>query len=104
MVLDLAVVGTTVYLLVRRTPKGLWEPNNDYLNDADGSFRWIAIFLTRKVRDAFDFGYSRRFQNCSFLGEIAVFKATALPVERRFWLLRIVRGNATSGSPQIDPM
>jgi hypothetical protein len=56
-VIDHAVVGTTVYLLVRRTPKRGWEPNTVYVNDADGSFRWIAVFLTRKSRDAYDFGY-----------------------------------------------
>jgi hypothetical protein len=56
-VIDHAVVGTTVYLLVARTPKAAWEPNTSYVNDADGSFRWIAVFLTRKARDAYDFGY-----------------------------------------------
>jgi hypothetical protein len=56
-VTDHAVVGTTVYLLIRRTPKGAWEPNTVYVNDADGSFRWIAVFLTRKSRDAYDLGY-----------------------------------------------
>jgi hypothetical protein len=43
---------------------------------------------------------SRRFQNCCFLGETAVFKATALSDERRFGVLQIARGNAASGSPQ----
>jgi hypothetical protein len=56
-VIDLAVVGTTVYLLVCRTPKTAWEPSTTYVNDADGSFRWIAVFLTRKARDAYDLGY-----------------------------------------------
>jgi hypothetical protein len=56
-VLDLAVAGTTVYLLVCRTPKAGWEPDTTYVNDADGTFRWIAVFLTRKARDAYDFGY-----------------------------------------------
>jgi hypothetical protein len=56
-ILDHAVVGTTVYLLVSCTPKTAWEPNTIYVNDADGSFRWIAVFLTRKARDAYDFGY-----------------------------------------------
>jgi hypothetical protein len=56
-VIDHAVVGTTVYLLVQRTPKGEWQPSSTYVNDADGPFRWIAIFLTRKSRDAYDFGY-----------------------------------------------
>jgi hypothetical protein len=56
-VLDLAVVGTTVYILVCRTPKAAWEPSTEYVNDDDGSFRWIAVFLTRKARDAHDFGY-----------------------------------------------
>jgi hypothetical protein len=56
-VVDHAVVGTTVYLLVRRIPKGAWEPSTVYVNDDDGSFRWIAVFLTRKARDAYDFGY-----------------------------------------------
>jgi hypothetical protein len=56
-VLDLAGVGTTVYLLVCRTPKAAWEPSTIYVNDTDGSFRWIAIFLTRKACDAYDFGY-----------------------------------------------
>src|SRR5262249_18422828 len=26
------------------------------VNDADGSFRWIAVVLTRKANDAYDFG------------------------------------------------
>jgi hypothetical protein len=56
-VLDLAVVGTTVYILVCRTPKAAWEPSTTYVNEADGSFRWIAVFLTQKARDAYDFGY-----------------------------------------------
>jgi hypothetical protein len=56
-VLDLAVVGATVYLLVCRTPKAAWEASTIYVNDANGSFRWIAVFLTRKARDAYDFGY-----------------------------------------------
>jgi hypothetical protein len=56
-VLDLAVVGTTVYLLICRTPKAAWEPSTIYVNDADGTFRWIAVFLTRKAREAYDFGY-----------------------------------------------
>jgi sigma54-dependent transcription regulator len=51
-VIDHAVVGTTVYLLVCRAPKAAWKPNDTYINDADGSFRWIAVFLTsRKGRD-----------------------------------------------------
>jgi hypothetical protein len=54
---DHGVVGTTVYLLVCRTPKAAWEPSTIDVNDADGSFRWIAVFLTRKARDAYDFGY-----------------------------------------------
>jgi hypothetical protein len=56
-VADHAVIGTTVYLVVCRTPKATWEPSTIYVNDADGSFRWIAVFLTRKARDAYDFGY-----------------------------------------------
>jgi hypothetical protein len=56
-VVDHAVVGTTVYLLVSRTPKAAWEPSTTYVNDVDGSFRWIAVFLTRKARDGYDFGY-----------------------------------------------
>ncbi len=56
-IIDHAAVGTTVYLLVKRTPKGTWEPNSTYINDTDGSFRWIAVFLTRYARDACDFGY-----------------------------------------------
>jgi hypothetical protein len=36
-------------------------------------------------------GTSRRFQNGSLFTEIAVFKATALPIERRFRPLRIAR-------------
>ena len=56
-IIDHAVVGTTVYLLVQRTPKGAWGPSTFYVNDADGSFRWIAVFLTSKTRDAYDFGY-----------------------------------------------
>jgi uncharacterized protein DUF6927 len=56
-VIDHAVVGTTVYLLVARTPKAAWEPSTSYVNDADGSFRWIAVVLTSKARDAYDFGY-----------------------------------------------
>jgi hypothetical protein len=56
-VIDHAIVGTTVYLLVCRTPKAAWEPSTTYINDADGSFRWIAVFLTQKARDAYDFGY-----------------------------------------------
>jgi hypothetical protein len=52
-----AAVGTTVYLLVSRAPKAAWEPSTTYVNDADGAFRWIAVFLTRKARDAYDFGY-----------------------------------------------
>jgi hypothetical protein len=40
-VIDHAVIGTTVYLLVCRTPKGAWEPSTTYVNDADGSYRWI---------------------------------------------------------------
>ena len=46
-------------------------------------------------------GASRRFQNYCFLGEIALCKATGLSVERRFGPLRIGRGYAASGSPQI---
>jgi hypothetical protein len=38
-VIDYAVVGTTIYLLVSRTPKAAWEPSTTYVNDADGSFR-----------------------------------------------------------------
>jgi hypothetical protein len=56
-VVDHAVVGTTAYLLVQRAPKGEWQPSSTYINDTDGSFRWIAIFLTRKSRDVYDFGY-----------------------------------------------
>jgi hypothetical protein len=56
-VIDHATVGTTVHLLVRRTPKDEWQTSSTYVNDADGSFRWIAVFLTRKARDAYDFGY-----------------------------------------------
>jgi hypothetical protein len=56
-VIDHAVVGTTIYLLVCRTPKTAWEPNATYVNDADGSFRWIAVVLTEKARDSCDFGY-----------------------------------------------
>lgn len=56
-VIDHAVAGTTVYLLVRRMPKGAWEPDFHYVNDDDGSYRWIAVFLTRRARDVFDFGY-----------------------------------------------
>ncbi len=62
-IIDYAVVGTTVYLLVRCTPKGVWEPDATCINDADGSFRWIAIFLTRKTRDAYDFGYKDMSEN-----------------------------------------
>jgi hypothetical protein len=56
-VIDYAVVVTTVYLLVSRTPKAAWEPSTTYVNDADGSFRWIAVVLTQKARDAYDFGH-----------------------------------------------
>jgi hypothetical protein len=56
-VIDHAVVGTTIYLLVARTPKAAWKPCATYVNDADGSFRWIAVVLTSKARDAYDFGY-----------------------------------------------
>jgi hypothetical protein len=56
-VIDHAVVGTTVYLLCRRMPKGAWEPDTTYINDAEGSYRWIAVVLTRKTRDAYDLGY-----------------------------------------------
>jgi hypothetical protein len=56
-VIDHAVVGTTLYLLVCRTPKAAWEPSTTYVNDADGSFRWIAVVLTSKARDAYDLGY-----------------------------------------------
>jgi hypothetical protein len=56
-VIDHAVVGTTVYLLVSRAPKAAWEPSTTYVNDSDGSLRWIAVYLTRKARDAYDFGY-----------------------------------------------
>jgi hypothetical protein len=48
-VIDHAVVGTTVYLLVARTPKAAWEPNTSYVNDANGRFRWIAVVLTRQA-------------------------------------------------------
>jgi hypothetical protein len=56
-VIDHAVVGTTFYLLVCRTPKAAWDPSTTYINGADGSFRWIAVFLTRKAGDSYDFGY-----------------------------------------------
>jgi hypothetical protein len=56
-VIDHAVVGTTLYLLVCRTPKAAWEPSTTYVNGADGSFRWIAVVLTSKARNAYDFGY-----------------------------------------------
>jgi hypothetical protein len=56
-VIDHAVIGTTIYLLVCRTPKAAWKPSTTYLNDSDGSFRWIAVVLTSKSRDAYDFGY-----------------------------------------------
>jgi len=56
-VIDHALAGTTMYLLDRRTPKGAWEPNTTYVHDADGSFRWIAVVLTSKGRDGYDFGY-----------------------------------------------
>jgi hypothetical protein len=56
-VIDLAVVGTTVYVLCCLTPKTAWKPDATYINDADGSIRWIAVVLTRKARDAYDFGY-----------------------------------------------
>jgi hypothetical protein len=56
-VIDHAVIGTTVYLLVCRTPKAARKPSTTYVNDADGSFRWLAVVLTRKARDAYDFGY-----------------------------------------------
>jgi hypothetical protein len=56
-VIDHAVVGTTVYLLVCRISKAACEPSTTYVNDADGSFRWLAVVLTRKARDAYDFGY-----------------------------------------------
>jgi hypothetical protein len=56
-VIDQALDGATVYLLAERRPKGEWRPDSTYINDADGSFRWIGVFLTRKARDACDFGY-----------------------------------------------
>jgi hypothetical protein len=56
-VIDHATLGSTVYLLVQRTPKGACQPDRTYINDADGAFRWIAVFLTRKHRYAYDFGY-----------------------------------------------
>jgi hypothetical protein len=105
-VIDYAVVGTTVYLLVSRTPKAAWEPSTTYVNDADGSFRWIAVVLTQKARDAYDFGHKELevaggFRIVAFSGETAVFKATALSDERRFGVLQIARGNPASGSPRI---
>jgi hypothetical protein len=62
-VIDHAVVGTTVYLLVGRTPKGVWKPSATYVNDVDSSLRWIAVVLTRKARDAYDFGYKELEQS-----------------------------------------
>lgn len=61
-VLDHSEVGSTVYLLVERRPKpGVkWEPNATYVNDDDGAFRWIAVFLTKfdpHARDGYNFGY-----------------------------------------------
>jgi hypothetical protein len=56
-VIGQALDGATVYLLVERRPKGEWQPDGTYINDTDGSFRWIAAVLTRKARDAYDFGY-----------------------------------------------
>jgi hypothetical protein len=66
-VIDLAVVGTTVYVLCCRTPKAAWKPDTTYINDPDGSFRWIAVFLTQKARDAYDFGYK---DMCESMGPI----------------------------------
>jgi hypothetical protein len=41
----------------RRCRPSQREPSTTYVNEADGSFRWIAVFLTQKARDAYDFGY-----------------------------------------------
>ncbi len=55
--LDHAVRGTVVYAVMRLTPKD-GSKDTTYVPDADGSFRFIAVFLTsRRGRDGYDFGY-----------------------------------------------
>ena len=58
-VLDHSIQGGTVYMLVERRPLpgAAFEPSHTYVNDPDGAFRWIAVFLTRRARDEYDFGY-----------------------------------------------
>jgi hypothetical protein len=64
-IIDHALTGTTVYLLAERKPKGPWEPDHTYINDPDGTFRWIAVFQTRRDRGEFDFGYK---DQCESMG------------------------------------
>lgn len=59
-VIDHSVVKNTVYMVVERRPKpGIeWKPNPAYVNDPDGTFRWIAVFLTKVASDSYhNFGY-----------------------------------------------
>ena len=54
-VVDSAQVGSTIYMVVLRRPKGEWTPNSIYVNDEDGTVRWLAVFLTSRRKG--EFGY-----------------------------------------------
>lgn len=55
--IDHAVRGSTVYALMRFTPKQT-SIDATYIADTDGSYRFIVVFLTsRRGRDGYDFGY-----------------------------------------------
>lgn len=63
-VIDSAVVGSVVYMLVERKFKiELTQEDRDnynYVIDPDGSYRSIAVFLTKSAKraaDGYDFGY-----------------------------------------------
>jgi hypothetical protein len=57
---DHAKVGSTVYAVVekRYKPDAEWQPDGVYVNDPDGAYRFVVVFLTsRRGRDGYDFGY-----------------------------------------------
>jgi hypothetical protein len=59
-VIDHSEAGSTVYMLVERKPKPgvAWEPHHTYVNDPDGTIRWIAVFLTKLSSGSdYNFGY-----------------------------------------------
>ena len=55
-VIDYAEDSRTAYVLIERKPEGAWKPDYAYINDADGSIRFVAVVLT-KHEPFGDFGF-----------------------------------------------